>query len=73
MSRTIRLSVMGAGLIGKRHIEHILADGMAVYAVANPPSSSLALFVVRLFCFFQLGFLQLGHAAVPAGVEREQH
>jgi hypothetical protein len=25
MSKTIRLSVMGAALIGKRHIEHILA------------------------------------------------
>ena len=37
MSAPVRLSVMGAGLIGKRHIEHILARPEAVLSSIVDP------------------------------------
>lgn len=38
MSAPVRLSVMGAGLIGKRHIEHILARPQAVLSSIVDPA-----------------------------------
>jgi predicted dehydrogenase len=38
MSAPVRLSVMGAGLIGKRHIEHILARPEAVLSSIVDPA-----------------------------------
>ncbi|MBB4425398.1 hypothetical protein GGD66_003955 [Bradyrhizobium sp. CIR48] len=42
MSAPVRLSVMGAGLIGERHIEHILARPEAVLSsiVDSMPAAS---------------------------------
>jgi len=37
MSEPVRLAVMGAGLIGRRHIEHILARGEAILASIIDP------------------------------------
>jgi predicted dehydrogenase len=37
MNNAVRLAVLGAGLIGKRHIEHIIAEPQAeLYAVVDP-------------------------------------
>lgn len=38
MSRPVRLAVLGAGLIGKRHVEHILAQPDAELAAVVDPS-----------------------------------
>jgi predicted dehydrogenase len=40
MNNTIRLAVLGAGLIGKRHIEHIIAEPQSeLYAVVDPSAA----------------------------------
>src|SRR5476649_620607 len=37
MKRPVQLAVLGAGLIGKRHIEHIIAEPEAeLYAIVDP-------------------------------------
>jgi len=37
MNNSVQLAVLGAGLIGKRHIEHIIAEpGAELYAVVDP-------------------------------------
>jgi predicted dehydrogenase len=57
MSKTIRLSVMGAGLIGKRHIEHILARPEASLAsIIDPMPAARELaqsLNVAWYAFFQ--------------------
>ena len=39
-ARPVRLAVLGAGLIGKRHIEHVAAEPTAELAAVVDPSPS---------------------------------
>ena len=48
MSAAVRLSVMGAGLIGKRHIEHILARPEAVLSSIVDPTPAARELAVSL-------------------------
>ena len=44
MTRSVRLAVLGAGLIGKRHIEHVQAEPEAeLMAIVDPSSTGKAL------------------------------
>ncbi len=38
MSKSVRMAVMGAGLIGKRHIEHVMASDQATLSAIVDPS-----------------------------------
>lgn len=40
MRRPVRLAVLGAGLIGRRHVEHVAAEPMAELAAVVDPSSA---------------------------------
>ena len=43
MTRSVRLAVLGAGLIGKRHIEHVQAEPEAeLMAIVDPSSPGKA-------------------------------
>ncbi len=48
MTRPIRLAVLGAGLIGQRHAEHILAAPEAELAAIVDPAASAEAFAARL-------------------------
>ena len=48
MSAPVRLSVMGAGLIGKRHIEHILARPEAILSSIVDPAPAVRDLAVSL-------------------------
>ena len=39
MTRSVKLAVLGAGLIGKRHIEHVQAEPEAELMAIVDPSS----------------------------------
>jgi predicted dehydrogenase len=44
MSRSVKLAVLGAGLIGKRHIEHVQAEPEAeLMAIVDPSPTGKAL------------------------------
>jgi predicted dehydrogenase len=39
MARPVKIAVAGAGLIGKRHIEHVVAEPLSELAAVVDPSS----------------------------------
>ncbi|MBR0898849.1 Gfo/Idh/MocA family oxidoreductase [Bradyrhizobium tropiciagri] len=48
MARAVNLAVLGAGLIGKRHIEHIISEPEAeLYAIVDPSPDSKELAAVK--------------------------
>jgi len=66
MSSPVRLSVMGAGLIGKRHIEHILLRAEAVLSSIVDPvpaARELAVSLERHFQWLQVAQSSRGHSS----------
>ena len=68
MQAPVKLAVMGAGLIGKRHIEHILAEDCAeLTAVIDPSPDAKALAEARGVAWHP-GFAAMAADARPEGV-----
>src|ERR1700747_729921 len=68
MSAPVRLSVMGAGLIGKRHIEHILAQPEAVLSLIVDPTPAARELAVSLDVDWFPSFQELLSENRPDGV-----
>jgi predicted dehydrogenase len=72
MSAPVRLSVMGAGLIGKRHIEHILARPEAVLSSIVDPMPAARELAVLLNVDWFPSFQDLLSEDRPDGVVHRQ-
>ena len=68
MSAPVRLSVMGAGLIGKRHIEHILARPEAALSSIVDPAPAARELAVSLKVDWFPSFQDLLSENRPDGV-----
>jgi predicted dehydrogenase len=68
MSRRVKLAVLGASLIGKRHIEHVLAEPEAeLLAIVDPSPVGKAIAAEKGVGWYS-GFAELIAARKPGGV-----
>lgn len=68
MTNPLRLSVLGAGLIGRRHIEHVLAEPQAVLHSIVDPSPAAADIAARAGVPWFADFAAMLAAGKPDGI-----
>jgi len=68
MSNPVRLAVMGAGLIGKRHIEHILARPESELAAIVDPTHAARDLAAALNTPWYASFTEMKASDIPDGV-----
>ncbi|MDR3525107.1 MAG: Gfo/Idh/MocA family oxidoreductase [Acetobacteraceae bacterium] len=68
MNTPVRLAVMGAGLIGKRHIEHIRARPESTLAAIVDPTEAARALAASLDTPWYASFAEMRAAGLPDGV-----
>ena len=68
MSKPVRLAVLGAGLIGKRHIQHIRAEPEAELLAIVDPSPEAKSMALEMNVLWFPSFAALAHQEKPEGI-----
>jgi predicted dehydrogenase len=68
MSKPVRLAVLGAGLIGKRHIQHIKAEPEAELLAIVDPAPEVKAMAMEMNVEWSPSFATLAHQEKPEGV-----